>query len=193
MSFPVPGITRWLRIAALLIVVLGAALMGTGVTWNGAQAADANTSATCLSLQERQFLTLINNYRASKGLAKLKVSKTLNVASWKHSRDMGMRDYFAHETKLPLPAGQSGPLPRDRMRAAGYGYNTAKSENIAAGYGTAQAVFTGWKNSSDHNAAMLNGNLKVIGIGYAKVSGSPYTHYWTTDFGGYIDGAPVCS
>lgn len=193
MAVPVPGVTRWLRIAALLVILLGASVMGTGVSWAGVASADAAGPATCLSPKEQHFLTLINNYRASQGLGKLKASKTLNVASYKHSRDMGVRRYFAHDTKLPLPKGQSGPTAWDRMRDAGYGYNTTRAENIAAGYATAKAVFDGWKKSSGHNRNMLDPNLKAIGIGYARVAGSPYTHYWTTDFGGYVDAAPVCS
>ena len=57
---------------------------------------------------------------------------------------------------------------------------------------TAQAVFNAWKASSGHNTNMLNGKYTVIGIGLATVSGSPYTNYWTTDFGGYTDAASTC-
>jgi uncharacterized protein YkwD len=39
---------------------------------------------------------------------------------------------------------------------------------------------------------MLNAKYTVIGIGLATVSGSPYTNYWTTDFGGYTDAASTC-
>jgi hypothetical protein len=73
------------------------------------------------------------------------------------------------------------------MADCGYGYNTSKGENIAAGYSTAEAVFTGWKNSPGHDANMLNTNFTVIGIGLEYVQGSPYGNYWTTDFGGYVD------
>jgi hypothetical protein len=68
----------------------------------------------------------------------------------------------------------------------GYCYNTYKGENIAAGYSSAQAVFDGWKNSPGHNSNMLGANYRVMGIGYVFVAGSPYGHYWTNDFGGYI-------
>ena len=32
----------------------------------------------------------------------------------------------------------------------------------------------------------------LTGIGLATISGSPYTNYWTTDFGGYTDAASTC-
>jgi uncharacterized protein YkwD len=73
------------------------------------------------------------------------------------------------------------------MEDAGYDYNTAKAENIAYGYSSAQSVFDGCKNSPGHNANMLNPSFKVIGIGYAGDA-----HYWTTDFGGYVDTPPGC-
>ncbi|RIK36948.1 MAG: hypothetical protein DCC58_18660 [Chloroflexi bacterium] len=176
------------RLALVLVFTFVAAFSSVAFTPRGAGAAD---QASCLSSAEQQFLTLINNYRQSKGLSKLAASKALNIASYKHSLDMGTRKYFSHNTKTPLPAGQSGPTPWDRMKDAGYGYNTYKGENIAAGYSSAQAVFNGWKASSGHNKNMLNPNFKVIGIGFVSVSGSPYTHYWTTDFGGKVDAAPT--
>lgn len=30
---------------------------------------------------------------------------------------------------------------------------------------------------------MFNPKFKTIGVGYVKIEGSSYTHYWTTDFG----------
>jgi uncharacterized protein YkwD len=183
-----------MRVALTLAVLVAALSMGTGMR-HGASVAYAaayqpvNTESACLNTIEKEFLTLINQHRASKGLPALKASKALNVASYHHSKDMGTRRYFSHTTKSPLLSGQTGSSPWARMKDAGYGYNTTKAENIAAGHATAQAVFNAWKNSAGHNANMLNASLQVIGIGYARVTGSPYTHYWTTDFGGYADAA----
>ena len=73
------------------------------------------------------------------------------------------------------------------MAMSGYDYYTSKGENIAAGQATGAAVFTSWRNSSGHNANMLGSGYKVIGVSLVVVPGSPYTYYWTTDFGGYVD------
>jgi len=43
-----------------------------------------------------------------------------------------------------------------------------------------QDTFEQWKSSTGHCENMMNGNLKTIGIGYAK--GGPYGHYWTQSF-----------
>jgi uncharacterized protein YkwD len=186
--------TRSRLTASLLALALALSLVMSFSVTVSAQTAYPNrsTEATCLNAQEKQFLTLINNYRASKGLKALKASKSLNISSYTHSLDMAKRKYFSHDTKLPLPAGQSGAKFTNRMSDAGYTYSTYKGENIAAGYSTAQAVFNAWKASSGHNANMLNGKYTVIGIGLSTVSGSPYTNYWTTDFGGYTDAASTC-
>jgi uncharacterized protein YkwD len=145
----------------------------------------SGNEAACLDSIEREFLTLINNYRQQNGLQPLANSRALNIASYKHSKDMGERRYFSHTTP-------EGLTPWDRMAAEGYTYNTYKAENIAAGQKTAQQVFDGWRNSSGHNQNMLDPNLRVIGIGRVAVSGSPYGIYWTTKFGGQVDAAPSC-
>jgi uncharacterized protein YkwD len=186
--------TTMLRFSKVSGVALALALlfalvssMHTATVAHAAAYQPVTTEAACLNTQEAEFLRLINSYRASKGLPALKASKALNVASFHHSKDMAVRKYFSHTTKSPLLSGQSGSSPWARMADAGYGYSTYKGENIAAGQTTAQAVFNAWKNSSGHNANMLNPNFKVIGIGMAVVSGSPYGTYWTTDFGGVVD------
>ncbi|MHB1343346.1 MAG: Ig-like domain-containing protein [Thermoleophilia bacterium] len=142
--------------------------------------------AVTYTSQEVEFVRLINEYRQANGLGTLLVSDMISDAATKHNLDMGKYKFFSHTTAGSdyFPVGAS---PWDRMAASGYTYNTSKGENIAAGYATAADVFVGWKNSSGHNANMLNSAFKVIGISLDSVSGSPYGTYWTTDFGGYVD------
>ena len=99
---------------------------------------------------------------------------------------MGKYRFFDHYTQASDWFAK-GASAWDRMAASGYTYNTWKGENIAAGMSTAAQVFAGWRNSSGHNANMLKADFKVIGISLVSTSGSPYVHYWTTDFGGYVD------
>lgn len=128
----------------------------------------------------------MNDYRTSNGLAPLTATRSLNAASYLHSKDMGEQSYFSHESK-------DGRSPWDRMAAQGYRYSTAKGENIYAGSSTAESAFESWKASPGHNRAMLSSSFMAIGIGRATVPGAPYQgHYWTTDFGGVVDGVPRC-
>lgn len=143
-------------------------------------------SAQAYSAQELAFLTIINDYRAGHGLGPLLLSDVISGACYLHNSDMSDFGFFSHTSEKSNHFPQ-GATPWDRMKAGGYNYNTSMGENIAAGYADAAAVFQGWKNSPGHNANMLNGNFKVIGISLKEVPGSQYRYYWTTDFGGYVD------
>jgi uncharacterized protein YkwD len=162
--------------AALLVITLAL----------GVLAASPVQAAVSYSADEIQFLQMLNDHRASNGLQPLLVSDMLSESGDRHDSDMGKYRFFDHTTQASdwFPVGAS---PWDRMAASGYTYSTYKGENIAAGYNSASAVFTGWKNSSGHNANMLNPNFRVVGVSLVYVSGSPYGYYWTTDFGGTVD------
>jgi len=140
----------------------------------------ATPTVKALDSEEQAFLQLINTYRQQNGLQPLNLSPSLTTAAELHSQDMADKNYFSH-TSL------DGRTFVQRMRNAGYTYDTSVGENIAAGYSTAEGVFNGWKNSPPHNANMLRPEFKVIGIGRAYNASSIYKWYWTTDFGGYDD------
>lgn len=146
-------------------------------------AAGADTS---YDSEEKQFLELINAYRADNGAGPLTLSEDLTVSSEYHNEDMAEYNFFAHDT-AESSHYPTGSQPWDRMSAEGYDYNTYKGENLAAGYETAEEAFQAWKDSPSHNTAMLDGNYKVIGISRIDVPGSAFGWYWTTDFGGLVD------
>jgi uncharacterized protein YkwD len=142
--------------------------------------------AMTYSSDEVAFVSLINQYREAQGLPGLLVSDAISDASNKHSADMARYGFFDH-TSLHSDYFPIGSAPWDRMRLCGYSYNTSMGENIAAGQSTAAQVFAAWQASPGHNANMLNSTYAVVGVSFYTLSGSPYTYYWTTDFGGYVD------
>ena len=165
---------RWL-LAVLAVVMLSTfALAGSG------------GAATAYDDEELEFLGLINDYREQNGLRPVILSDTLTVAAERHSEDMAEYGFFAHNTAQSsyYPAGAQ---PWDRMKAEGYDYNTAKGENLAVGYETAAEAMQAWKTSPSHNAAMLDGNYRVMGVARINDPDSVHGWYWTTDFGGYVD------
>lgn len=166
------------RLKPVLVALIGAVLLAPLITQSPAHAAVA------LDSEEAAFCTLINDYRATEGLPALMVSEKLTAASEWMSADMAAKNYFSHTDSL-------GRDPFQRMTAFGYSYSTWRGENIAAGNATASATFEQWKNSSGHNANMLNANYKVIGIGKATNSAATYRNYWTTNFGGIVDSGAV--
>jgi len=122
---------------------------------------------------ELQVLEITNAERAKAGCTALRGDDRLALAAREHSTDMGVNEYFAHNS-------QDGTTPWDRIRAAGY--DSPGAENIAAGYATAAEVMEGWMNSPGHKANILNCNLKALGVGYYKGT-KGYGTYWTQDFG----------
>jgi uncharacterized protein YkwD len=159
-------------VSAVVAAILGTALMGTI-----AQPAEAAT----LDSYESDLVTQVNQFRAGKGLATLRVSDTLTTAAKWMSTDMAARDYFSH-TSL------DGRSPTKRMADAGYpAYSTWTGEDLAAGYTSAAQVLQGWINSPAHYAVLTNASYRAIGVGRSYGSSSTYGWYWTADFGGVVE------
>lgn len=125
-----------------------------------------------ISQVEMEVVRLVNIERQKEGLAPFKVSAELSKVAKTKSEDMGKNNYFSHTS----PTYGS---PFQMMKTFGIKYNTA-GENIAKGYLSAQAVVSGWMNSSGHRANILNPSFKTIGVGtYTTGNG---TIYWTQMF-----------
>lgn len=165
----------WVTVALVAFLIL--------VLHIGGNSASADPS---YDSEEIEFLGLINDYRQQNGVGRLILSDTLTMSSEHHSQDMARYGFFAHNTVASTYYAR-GAQPWDRMVAEGYAYNTHKGENIATGYDTAEEVFQGWRESPSHNAAMLDGNYRVIGISRLYAPSGSHHWYWTTDFGGYVD------
>lgn len=180
------------------VVLMSGLLVATALAFGGfSSPASADPQ---IDSEELAFVALINNYRAENGLGSLSTTPTLNNAADWMSADMGINSYFNHYDACTGDCinGHQRDTTRSRSpwtRMCNFGYcpNTWMGENIAAGYTSAQAVFTAWKDSPGHNANMLGANYRVIGIARVYVSGSPYGYYWTNDFGGIVPtgGAPA--
>jgi len=103
----------------------------------------------------------------------LKFDCRLRQASYLHSEDMAVQDYFSHTSK-------NGRSPWDRAKAQNV---NAMAENIAAGRSGAKDVLTQWENSDGHCRGMMNPSARIFGVGRAYNSGSKYRYYWTQMFG----------
>lgn len=148
-------------------------------------AAHAAAGDPVLDSEEKGFCKQINTYRAQNGLSALKVSVSLTKAADWQSSDMANNDYFDHTDSLDRSFST-------RISAFGYKGPT-RGENIAGGTnGTAAAMFSMWKGSSQHKKNMLNSSYKVIGIGRAFAADSMLGWYWTTDFGSTVDRTIPC-
>ncbi|GAB2569911.1 CAP domain-containing protein [Kribbella endophytica] len=126
---------------------------------------------------ERDVLDLTNQARRNQGCRPLQLDDSLVEAAGRHASDMVRRHYMDHTN----PDGQD---PGDRISAAGF-HGNGWGENIAAGYSTAQRVFSAWMNSDGHRANILNCKFNRIGIGYddGQVKSEWGPGSWVQDFG----------
>ncbi len=100
-----------------------------------------------------------NTQRESNGLGDLSTNSQLNQAAQTKANDMATRDYWAHNTP-------DGATPWTFIISAGYQYQTA-GENLAYGFDSSDATITGWMNSPEHRANILNSTYKDVGFGVA--------------------------
>ncbi len=121
-----------------------------------APAPPAPSAATCSGGMSAQFICLLNQYRASKGLGKLSANSGLAGVALTHSQWMQTTGTFSH-------TGENGSKFFDRCALAKI---TCRAENLAVGVGTAENLLKMWKESAGHNANLL-GPYSTIGIGIA--------------------------
>ncbi len=133
---------------------------------------DVDPAQIALNANEQTFLQLLNEYRAQHGAPGLVASTPLNRAAAWLAIDMATKGYFDHVDSL-------GRGPQQRFPQCGYPYGG--SENILYGRATALGALNLWKTSPGHNANMLSGQWRVIGIGY-------YNGFWVTTFGTTVYG-----
>ncbi|MEP6693323.1 MAG: CAP domain-containing protein [Chloroflexota bacterium] len=162
---------RILTSAALIACLL--------VAWPGS----LPSAAASLDANESDLVTVVNSFRAARGLARLAVSDTLTFASKWMATDMAVYDYFSHTSR-------DGRAPVQRMTDAGYpGPQTYTGENMAAGFASASEVLNGWISSPAHYAVLTNPNYRAIGVGRASSAAGSYHTYWVMDVGGIVDAA----
>jgi uncharacterized protein YkwD len=131
------------------------------------------------------ILCLLNRERSDHGLGSLRRNSTLELASQRHSNDMALRNFFAHETP-------DGVDPGARMATVGYPVRaTTTGENLAWGSGpeaTPVRIVQSWMKSPGHRANILRPEFTEVGVGVAHeaptVGVKGPVGVYTTDFGG---------
>ena len=109
--------------------------------------------------------------QAYDAVAGLTWNEQLAKAAYAHSQDMATHNYFDHTNR-------DGENPGVRIARAGYSAQTW-GENIAAGYGSVEAVIAGWIDSPGHCANIMNGRFTEFAVAVAENSGTTYGSYWT--------------
>jgi uncharacterized protein YkwD len=138
-----------------------------------------------LVAREDEMLALVNEARtegatcptsgAWPAVSPVADNEALRFSARLHAEDMGQNAYFAHDSL-------DGRKPWDRMAAAGYDADP-RAENIAAGNDTALLTFEQWMTSDGHCQNIMLSSTNELGVGVARVEGSPFEWYWVQNFG----------
>jgi uncharacterized protein YkwD len=100
----------------------------------------------------------VNAARAAEGLQELKYEPHLEMLAQAHARDMGLRDYFSHDSP-------DGLLMWDRWMAVHVPFVYWAGENAAAGQETAAEVVSQWLSSPGHHKNMMHDSAEYCGVG----------------------------
>jgi uncharacterized protein YkwD len=99
-----------------------------------------------------ELASLVNDYRASKHVAVLKIDPTLSQLAREHSADMVRAKRLSHDDF------------KTRFRRSGYGMCV---ENVGWNYPTAADQLKAWQRSPGHDRNMLDARVAHVGIGVA--------------------------
>lgn len=147
--------TYWPYLPILFIVLAGMIL---NMSWHSSR----QLLGYATSMGSSSLLTATNKERTTRGLKALTINSKLATAAQNKANDMVARDYWSHTTP-------DGKQPWSFIIAAGYEYQAA-GENLAYGFTTSSETVTGWMNSADHRANILNKSYTEVGFGIANSS-----------------------
>lgn len=126
----------------------------------------------CTATAGQLVMERVNAIRREHGLGGLAIDARLVESAQAHTRYQAVQGTASH-------AGSGGSALGDRVSAAGYGWGMV-SENVAAGYPSADAVMAAWMNSVGHRATILSPEAVDAGVGYVHLPDRGSTrHYWT--------------
>lgn len=133
-----------------------------------------NPTSESLSSMEKIMFHITNGARVANGVKPLFWSLEARTASYLHSKDMGVNEYFDH-------LNSSGLKSKERMQAIGIVGNYF-AENIAAGYVNPFEFHYALMHSAGHRENILTERLTHLGVGIYYDSSCKYKYYLTEDF-----------
>lgn len=137
-----------------MLMIVGAGLLVNSV-WsaNGVLGVKSDFS-------HQTLLSETNARRSGEKQVSLILDPQLSAAAQAKAEDMARHNYWAHNSP-------DGRTPWTFITASGYQYQTA-GENLAYGFSGASDTITGWMNSPEHRANILNTAYRNVGFGVAR-------------------------
>jgi methylmalonyl-CoA mutase cobalamin-binding subunit len=139
----------WPYLPMLLIVGVGLAI---NTAWSTQSVLGSHSDFTSSALLEST-----NHQRLEAQESTLSLDPQLNAAAQAKAEDMAAKNYWAHNSP-------DGRTPWSFISAAGYNYQLA-GENLAFGFSNASDTVSGWMNSPEHRANILNKDYQNVGFG----------------------------
>ncbi len=131
--------TNFLKKSLVLVVLI---ILTSCSNSDDTEQIDGNTGTPSQNV-EADILQLINNYRVSKSLTKLEVSKIIKTQTDDHTNYMISKGQISHDGFNKRSDYLKENDNSKRM-----------AENVAFGYATAKAVVDGWISSDGHRKNM---------------------------------------
>jgi uncharacterized protein YkwD len=183
-----------IALASALAVGRGEAAVSQGVRTlvnaqlkGAASVAAPQRSGTSMAALEGSVVARMNVVRRSHGLRALRMSRRLRTAAVFHSKDMGRRGYFEHDSLTGTPFWR-----RIQRFYPSRGFSSwTVGENLLWGSNTYDATFAvrEWMESPPHRQNILSRDWREVGIGAVffgrapgEFGGRPVTIV-TADFG----------
>lgn len=161
-----------------LPAVLALILAGCAEATFSSAPAPTRIAALNVSLNADEARSMINRYRAQKGLKPLKLHPRLAEAAHRHSSDLARHDTISHR-------GSDGSDPWERVKGTGYKARLA-AENVGVGQVSLGEVFKGWQDSPGHNENLLLPDATHMGIALVQDPQTEYKTFWTLVLGSPI-------
>lgn len=162
--------TNTMKKAVSFLTATAAAIGMAATTFTSAFAANDVCDEELRSLAN-QVAILVNEARAEAGLQPLYVVPYLNEIS----------DIRAFEATMDFSHTRAGQRFSSIIDTSIVDYSYV-SENLAAGFDTAEDTMDQWKESPKHWANIMNPNITHMGIGIAYDEDSDYGWYWQQFF-----------
>lgn len=121
---------------------------------------DSRVLSYAVNVSSDSLLQATNQQRTKRNLNALTTNAQLTRAAQAKAEDMAALDYWSHTT----PDGEE---PWYFIQKAGYTYSKA-AENLAYGFDSSTDTITGWMNSAEHRANLLDSQLRDVGFGIAR-------------------------
>jgi uncharacterized protein YkwD len=112
---------------------------------------------------------MISGYRSNNGLGPVTIDPELMRLAGEQARAMAAHDKLDHAVARPFD---------ERIKNSNFDAAVAV-ENISAGYDTLAEAFSGWRDSPQHRANMLNNHVTRMGIAAVYTPQSRYKIYWS--------------